>query len=290
MRNLNKGLEVSSFDGQFEQNVVIKIGNTSIKNSDYDCEFDIQFGENIEAKKAEIIIYNLPKTGISIKTDNAITVSAGYGTNVKTIFSGTIISVKSKTDDLDRVTTIKAVDYVDMQERDINITYAKNTKASKILKDLCTKTGKPIAKFKVNTARDFAYSDQETIDGGLMSNIERLAGILGVQTFIINGYIYVSSYFDFRTNNSIGTVGFHNGLIDIDTWGERTQHGIYKDYRGGYEATMLLNNQISTLKKIGINPANTALNFNYTVYVLATSGSHQYDGEKMITKIKGDSV
>ena len=289
---------VTPFDGQFGQRAIVTIakpkgygtGNYVFDNADYDFEFDIPFAYNLEAKKAEIIIYNVPNHDVSIFNNTSISVSAGYGNSVSRIFSGTITSVKTKRDDLDRVTTIKAETGTIYTDVHINQTYINKCKASYILKDLIKVTKKPTYYYEI--ARDYTYADDETIDGALFSNIDRVAAICGAIVTYGSGII-VCPYTYFRKFGSSGTVSYANGLLDINEWSDKETNGKYVDYTRGYNVSMLLNPNVHALSVFKVNRGETQKAIDYNdkhdnaVKLIALSGSHEYDGDKMITKVKG---
>jgi len=291
------------FDGTLGQKATITIprpyrtDNYVFDSDDYDFEFDIPFGYKLNIKKAEIIIYNVPKQDVNIFTGKSIKVSAGYGNNVNQIFNGIITSVKTKRDDLDRITTIKAATVgivndlkIDLNKLNVNLTYTNRVKASYILKDLLKVTRKPIMKFSI--ARDYTYADDETIDGNLLENIDRLAAICGSIVFYSNG-IYVCPYTDFRKQSTAFTANYLNGLLDVNEWSEEERNGTYVDTLSGYDVTMMINPQIHALSVFKVNTAETESLIDYNekkgigTKLIALSGSHEYDGEKMITKVRG---
>lgn len=264
--------------GQFGHTIVIQTGNVTIKSSDLDCEFDIPFDDDTEANEAELIFYNLSDTTIkNIKSKAKITVTAGYGKDTGVIFSGFISYKKTYYDDCDKVTKVYALDDMNLQEKDIeSVTYAAGTKASKILKDLCQKVGLPIADFTIK--RDYTYKDEETVDGGLMSNIERLAGICNVSAYILKSKIYVRPLS--KGDNTKFELSVDTGLIEIEGFEETETNGDYTDVISGYNVTMLLQHQLQTASIITIK-AN-GVSGNYRV----KSGSHEYDGTDFLTKAK----
>ncbi len=74
----------------------------------------------------------------------------------------------------DRVTEIYAIDQAVLKERELKSkSYAKGTKASKILQDPISQVGIPVAVFAPK--RDHTYKDKSTVDGGLMENIRKYA-------------------------------------------------------------------------------------------------------------------
>ncbi len=276
-KQINETLK-TEIKGQFKHSIVIETGNVKIKNTDLDFEFTIPFDDDTEANEAEIIIYNLTNTTINnIKRNAQITITAGYGTDTGVIFSGYISNKKTVNEDCDKITTIKALDDMNLQEKNVqSITYAAGTKASKILKDLCKKVGLPIAVFSI--ARDHTYKDTETIDGGLMENIKRLAGICGVSAYILKSKIYVRPLK--QGDNTTFELSVDTGLLSIAEFEEEQTNGNYKDTIKGYEVEMLLHHKIQTGSIITLKSKTANGKFR------VQSGEHTYDGSSMITKLK----
>lgn len=272
---LGKQIDIKA-NGQYGHTVIIQTGDVTIKNSELDCEFDIPFDDDTEANEAEITVYNLSNTTIkNIKRNAKITVRAGYGTDTGVIFSGYISKVKTYYEDCDKVTEIYALDDMNLQEKDVeSITFAAGTKASKILKTLCQKVGLPIAEFTIK--RDHTYKDEETIDGGLMDNIERLAGICGVSAYILKSKIYVRPLS--KGDNTRFTLSVDTGLLAIEEFEEEETNEDYTDTIQGCKVEMLLQHQLQTASIITIQ--SRQVNGTYRV----RSGSHKYDGTDFITK------
>ena len=264
--------------GQFGHTVIIQTGNVAIKNSEIDCEFNIPFDDDTEANEAELIFYNLSDTTIkNIKSKAKITVTAGYGKDTGIIFSGFISYKKTYYDGCDKVTKVYALDDMNLQEKDVeSITYAAGTKASKILKSLCQKVGLPIAEFTIN--RDHTYKDEETVSGGLMDNIERLAGICGVSAYILKGKIYVRPLS--KGDNTKFTLSVDTGLIELEGFEETETNGDYTDTVSGYNVTMLLQHQLQTASIITLKANNVSGTYR------VKSGSHEYNGTDFLTKAK----
>ena len=188
--------EQADTSGLYHHTVTIKIGDITIDNEELDCEFDIPFDDDTEADEAEIIVYNISDTTIqNIKRDAQISVTAGYGDDTGIIFSGIISKVRSYYSGNDRVTEIYAIDQAVLKERELKSkSYAKGTKASKILQDLISQVGIPVAVFAPK--RDHTYKDKSTVDGGLMENIRKYAKVCGVSAYICKGQIYARHILD----------------------------------------------------------------------------------------------
>lgn len=276
-KQLNEKIE-TEVKGQFKHSITIKTGNVEIKNTELDLEFSIPFDDDTEANEAEIVVYNLTNNTINnIKNKEKITVTAGYGTDTGVIFSGYISKRKTNNEGCDKVTTINALDSMSLKEKDIqSITYSAGTKASKILKDLCQKVGLPIAVFSIS--RDHTYKDEETVDGGLMANIKRLAGICGVSAYILKSKIYVRPLK--QGDNTYFELSPDTGLLSVSEFSEEETHGDFKDTVKGYDIEMLLHHKVQTGSIISLKSKSASGKFR------VKSGEHTYNGTEMITKIK----
>lgn len=268
----------NKIEGQYGHRVVIKTGSVSIDNSELDCEFEIPFDDDTEANEANLTVYNLKGTTIKqIKRNSKITVTAGYGRDTGIIFSGYIKRIKTYREGCDKITEIEMLDSRDLKERDIeSISYKANTSASYILKDLCQRLNLTIAIFK--TERDFKFTDDTTVDGGLMENIRKYSKICGVSAFICKSAIYVCplSY----GNNMNFTVSSNTGLIDVAEFEEEQTVEEYKDVIQGYEITMLLQHRIATASIINIDSIYAKGRYR------VREGHHTYNGTDFLTTFK----
>lgn len=230
--------------GQFGRVVKIQTGGLTLTN-DLDLEFEVPFDDNTEANEASITIYNLTKTTIGrLKTDEEISITAGYGSDTGVIFTGVISSVKTKWSGMDKITTITAVDDVKRKEKDIkSISFKAGVKASYILKTLVGKLNLPIAVFK--TKRDHTYTEAVTVSGGLMSNIEEYAEVCGVSAYINKRKVYVRHLTD---GDNLGfEVNVNTGLIDSpEEFTEEIDNEDYTETINGVTFKMLLEHRITT--------------------------------------------
>ena len=262
----------------YHHTVTIKIGDITIDNEELDCEFDIPFDDDTEADEAEIIVYNISDTTIqNIKRDAQISVTAGYGDDTGIIFSGIISKVRSYYSGNDRVTEIYAIDQAVLKERELKSkSYAKGTKASKILQDLISQVGIPVAVFAPK--RDHTYKDKSTVDGGLMENIRKYAKVCGVSAYICKGQIYVRHILD--GDGLDFTLSSDTGLLSLSEFEEEQTAEDFKDTVKGYEMTMLLQHRITTASLIHVQSRNV------TGVYRVREGSHTYDGTDFLTKVK----
>lgn len=270
--------ESADTSGLYQHSVIIKTGDVTIDNQDLDIEFEIPFDDDTEADEAEIIVYNISDLTIqNIKKDAQISVTAGYGSDTGVILSGVISKVKTYYSGEDRVTEIYAIDQASLQERELkSISYAKGTTASKILRDLVSQVGLPVAVF--SPKRDHTYKDKSTVDGGLMENIRKYAKVCGVSAYICKGQIYVRHILD--GDGLDFTLSSDTGLLSLSEFEEEQTAEDFKDTVTGYEMTMLLQHRITTASLIHVQSRNVTGTYR------VREGSHTYDGTDFLTKVK----
>ena len=270
--------ESADTSGLYQHSVIIKTGDVTIDNQDLDVEFEIPFDDDTEANEAEIIVYNISDLTIqNIKKDAQISVTAGYGSDTGVILSGVISKVKTYYSGEDRVTEIYAIDQASLQERELkSISYAKGTTASKILRDLVSQVGLPVAVF--SPKRDHTYKDKSTVDGGLMENIRKYAKVCGVSAYICKGQIYVRHILD--GDGLDFTLSSDTGLLSLSEFEEEQTAEDFKDTVTGYEMTMLLQHRITTASLIHVQSRNVTGTYR------VREGSHTYDGTDFLTKVK----
>lgn len=268
--------------GLYNHTVKIKSGNVSIDSDNLDCEFEIPFDDDPEANEGEVIIYNLTDNTIrQIKKGNQISITAGYGKDTGVIFSGTVSKVITRYEDLDKATTVTVVDGNGRKDHEVKeIAFAAGTKASTILKNLIGKTGMTIAVFKIK--RDHTFKDKTTVDGSLMDGIRKYAQICGVSAYICKSKVYVCplSYGE-NTNFSLSA---DTGLLSVSEFEEEQTAEDYKDVVRGYEIEMLLQHRIQTASIIHLKSKNANGTFR------VREGTHSYDGENFVTKVKAISA
>lgn len=276
-----KGLTKNVSDdvkGQYGQSVKIISGNITISNESFDIEFTVPFDNDTEANVAEITIYNLTDKSINeFKTKAKLTINAGYKNDTGIIFEGYISKVKSYWDGLDRITEIRAVDSFERVEQEVeSISYAAGTKASYILRNLCERVGLPIAVFKVR--EDYTYTDETTVDGDLSDAIVQYAKVCGVSAYVCKSMIYVRPLDD--GDNTRFTLSVDTGLLSVSEFEEEETINDKKVITRGFDIESLLQHRLQTASIIELDSKNYRGTFRIR------EGSHEYDGNNLITKAK----
>lgn len=265
-------------EGMFGRVAVIKSGNVTLKSEELDVEFVCPFDDDAEANECEIIVYNLSKSTIQeLKYNAVITIEAGYKGDTGVIFSGRISKVATKSQGLDKVTTIKAIDDMDLKERDITEkSYKAGTKASYILKDLLAKVKLPVAVFKVR--RDHTYKDGVKVDGGLMENIKKFSEVCGISVYINNGKLYARHISE--GDNISFIVKADTGLLSVEEFEEEQTAEDYKDIVKGYKLEMILQHRMKTAAIINLQSENVSGQFR------VRSGEHRFNPNEAISEIE----
>lgn len=263
----------------FGFNALVQTPTVILKNTDFDFEFDVPFDDDMEANEATIIIYNLSADTVNkFKVGNSVSITAGYGDDTGIIFSGYISKVKTVIDGVDKVTTVYALDDVKYSPQMMNeTTYAKGTKASKILKDLLNRLGLPIAVFKPQ--RDHVYDSETKVSGSIVENIKEYSDVCGVSTYICKQKIYCRPIWDgdnlhFNVTENTGMIG------SPEQFEEQNENEEYTDNVQGYNVTMLLQHRLTTAGIVKVVSKNNSGEYRIV------SGTHSFDGLSATTDFK----
>jgi len=265
--------------GLFGQIVTVNINSILLDNSKNDIEFTVPFDNDIEPNEAEITVYNLnDRTIADLAYNQKVSITAGYKDDTGIIFSGHISKVKTKHENVDKITTIYVLDDQSLTDKEIQeISYAENINSSYILKDLLNKTNLPIAVFQ--TRYDYVNKEAAKIDGSLTENIKKYAKQCGIDVYINKGKIYAHDIrsagtdINFIINSNTGMIG------SPEEFTEEIEEENYKEIVKGYNIEMLLQHRIQTGIKVKLD--SKYANGIFTV----KSGEHSYDGNNLITKI-----
>lgn len=264
-------------EGVFGSVATVTCEQVTISSEALDLEFTVPFDDDMEPNEAEIIVYNLSENTIKqLKKGAALSITAGYKGDTGVIFTGYISKVKTEFEEVDKVTTIYALD--DIKERTVaNMAFSEGAKASYILKKLLDRTGIPIAVFKVR--RDHTYKDSQTVDGDLMENIKRYADVCGISCYVNGGKIYAryiteGDNLNFDVSSDTGMIGSPSAFTE-----ERTAAD-FTDTVEGYKVEMLLQHRLSA----GAIVTLTSKNANGTYRVC--SGEHRFSPDEAVTVAK----
>lgn len=165
----------------------------TIGDNALDIEFDVPFADKAEPDVATVTIYNLSDDSIAeIKKEGKAILSAGYKEmhNISEILSGEIEEMKTEWRGLDKVTTITISDGAkSWRKKELNKTYANDTKAKAIMKDLIDTLGYTVV--ELNPKNNINYPLGKTIKGVASKSLIQLAKDTESKMFVNKGRIVI---------------------------------------------------------------------------------------------------
>jgi hypothetical protein len=275
-------------------------GNRTITN-DLDIEFDIPFDDGPEINIAEVKIYNLSSDTIhDIKKGADSTVNAGYSGDIGVILTGTIKSVKTAWEGVDKVTTVTIADSNDnWLNKNFNKTYKKDITAKQILTDLIKASGLKLGKLSLPTNK--IYKGGKTVKDKIGKAIADIVPDCNAKLHVTRKTIYISGRDEGTETNIV--IDKDSGLIETPEWFEKEEQykvnktvvsNVKKGSKtvkkietkeenktrtlSGYKVKMLLNYRVKTDAIIRIN-SKTA-NGKFRV------GNGTHNGSEFITEVE----
>jgi hypothetical protein len=264
-------------EGVFGSVATVRSGQVTISSETLDLEYVVPFDDDMEPNEAEIIVYNLSDNTIKqLKKGAKITIESGYKGDVGVLFEGYISKIKTEHDEVEKITTIYAMD--DIKDHTIeSISFAANTKASYILETLISKTGIPIAVLSIR--RDHTYKDSQTVDGDLMENIRKYAEVCGISVYVSKGKIYARHIKE--GDNLNFNVCVETGMIGSpSSYEEEITAEDYTETVNGYEVEMLLQHRMSAGAIIKLTSKTASGTYR------VCSGEHRFSPDEAVTVIK----
>ncbi|QDQ03148.1 hypothetical protein FOH38_23390 [Lysinibacillus fusiformis] len=214
-------------------------------------KFSVPFGDDEKVDTIDIQVYNLKDDTINaITTNQAAILSAGYVDDNGVIFNGTLKKKETKWEGLDKITTFKCIDSTeDYTKKVIKRTYARNTPASLILRELASDAGLIIG--DIDLPVDFIYRSGKALNGKIKTLMAEIAKDCEAKLYINKGRLFVR---DNKKGDNLGLdISKETGLIDEP---EEVEEEV-KDEKGsklkndkkkikGYKIKVLLNHRITT--------------------------------------------
>lgn len=206
-------------------------------------DFDIPFSTKEEPDISEINLYNLSDSTIaSIQAKGYIFVNAGYRNlkNKGNILTGKVEDVITDWQGRDKVTKILASDGgKEWRNTTVNKTYAAESKASYIMRELANLMGYEVA--EIEPKEDITYQLGKTITGKVEVALRQLVEDTQSKMFINKNRIYIreeekGTETGFILNSETGLIGSPERIVE-----DNKEEEVVK-----YKVTMLLNPLIST--------------------------------------------
>lgn len=115
-----------------------------------------------------------------------------------------------------------------------------------------------------------------------MEGIRKYAQICGVSAYVCKSKIYVCPLSYGENTNFV--LSADTGLLSVSEFEEEQTAEEYTDIIKGYEIEMLLQHRIQTASIINLQSKNAKGTYR------VREGSHSYDGENFVTKVKAISA
>lgn len=233
-----------------------------------EIHIDVPFDDDPTANEATVTLFNLSNSSVSkIKKGIKMTVFAGTVKEFGTLMEGVISKVSTSYVGADKETTIVLTDYGNFAGKSADITFADNTKASTILKKLCSIAGTTPAIMQL--PKDKVYANGYKVSGPIEDPFIQVVRDCEAAFYWRRGRMYIRDLRkgdDERFNLSAET-----GLIGSPEYVEN------EDYKG-YNIRCVLQHRISTASIISLT--SKAAKGTYRV----KSGRHSFDGLSYITE------
>lgn len=214
-------------------------------------KFNVPFGDSDEVETIDIQVYNLKDSTINaITTNTSAILSAGYVDDNGVIFNGTLKKKETKWEELDKITTFKCIDSPEDYTKTVfKKTFARNTPASTILRELAQAAGLSIG--EIDLPVDFIYRSGKVLNGKIKDLASEIAKDCEAKLHINKGRMFVR---DRVKGDNLGLdISKETGLIDEP---EEVEEEV-KDEKGskvknekkkikGYKIKTLLNPRITT--------------------------------------------
>lgn len=261
------------------RSATLVIGSKKYDLDGLDFSFEIPFEDSDEPPVATVKVTNLSaNTRNNIKKNDPVILNAGYEGDVGCILVGKVVGLKHKQNNVDWTTTLTVQPCAEeILGRLINKTYAENTKAQAMVKDLLNIFGVEVAKCELSS--DITYPRGRVCRGNLKQVLTEIVVSECKSRFIVRatGQIYITKADD-GINNGL-TITPATGLlradeeqvpIPIETKANSQKTGEDRD-ENTISRSCLLNYNIATTEVIKVQSSN--LNGKFLVVKGKHSGS-----------------
>ena len=263
------------------RSATLVIGSKKYDLDGLDFSFEIPFEDSDEPPVATIKVTNLSAaTRANIKKNDPVVLNAGYEGDVGCILIGKVVGLKHKQNNVDWTTTLTVQPCADeILGRMINKTYAENTKASAMVRDLLNIFGVEVSKCELSV--DQVYPRGRVCRGNLKQVLTEIVVDECESRFITRptGQVYITKSDD-GINNGL-TLTSETGLLRADEEkvvfepeGKSTKETTEDDT---ISRSCLLNYRVSTAEVVKIQ--SSSLNGRFIVKSGKHSGGRTGDWE-----------
>lgn len=263
------------------RDATLTIGNKKYSLGNLAFTFEVPFEDSDEPPVATIKVTNLSAaTRANIKKNDPVVLNAGYEGDVGCILIGKVVGLKHKQNNVDWTTTLTVQPCADeILGRMINKTYAENTKASAMVRDLLNIFGVEVSKCELSI--DQVYPRGRVCRGNLKQVLTEIVVDECESRFITRptGQVYITKSDD-GINNGLALTS-ETGLLRADEEkvvfepeGKSTKETTEDDT---ISRSCLLNYRVSTAEVVKIQ--SSSLNGRFIVKSGKHSGGRTGDWE-----------
>lgn len=230
---------------------------------------EIPFDDDPTPNEGTVTLYNLSDSSLSkIKKGINIGVFAGSPKAWGDLIAANIAKVETRFDGPTRVTNLTISDYGNIGVKQLNLTFANNTKASTILNRLCIEVNLP--PMVLELPEDKIYTTGYKVTGNINDAFTEIIADCKAAMYWRRGRIYIRDLK--KGNDERFKLSSETGLIGSP---ERVETDDYK----GYNIQCILQHRISTASIIELDTKSVKGTFR------AKSGRHSFDGSSFITEV-----
>ncbi|WP_162877067.1 phage protein [Aeribacillus pallidus] len=265
----------------FGRVIKVKTSGFTFTNDNLEIRFTVPFDDDPKPNISKIEIFNLSHDTINrIKRGATCTIEAGYRGDFGVIAAGKVTSVLTRREGVDKITTITVMEGDDYSrikvtaksatdKKSLKITFKKGTKASVIIKRLCSVLGIKLAYMKL--PRNITYKKGYTVTGLILNNLEEVVRDCGASMYYRRGQMVIRSIKEGTDERFI--LKEETGLIESPEPFE--EEGVK-----GYKAKCLLQHRITTASIVEIQSKTAKGKYR------ARKGEHRADGNDFVTEFE----
>lgn len=263
---------------QFNRQAEVILGDKKFHSDKFDFEFDVEFDDTPNLNHAEVTLYNLSNSTVnSIKNKMLVIINAGYEGDTGGVFVGAVYDMSTEWDNIDKLTTIKAVDASNQRGKlSVRRSYKKGIRASQIIADLCGMYG--ISIYAIDLPKDVQYRNGKNVNGKILTVLKGIASDCNAKFHITKGMAYFVSRkkgqdIRFVFNKDTGLLGSPEPFVEEDSNDEE------KEVKG-FNVKALLNHRVQTDSIVEID--SKVVNGKYRV----RGGRHIFSNSEMVTEME----
>lgn len=290
----------------FGRKMKIDIAGATFTNEELEIRFEVPFDDDVKPNQSFVQLYNLSKSTIAkLKTGSAMSIQAGYGTDVGLIASGKASKVLTKWEGTDKITTVYMIEGDDFTKVKVTqktadkntISYHKEgtfkgqviegrlgigfkpgtdgkTIINRLVKVMGIKLGGPVI-----LKKNVIYKKGYLVTQLIINNLEEVVVDCGAVMYHRRGKLIIRPI-DVGTDEKF-LLEEDTGLIETPAEFEETNKRGSKDVTvKGYSVKCLLQHRITTASIINIK--SKSANGKYRAF----KGKHIADADDFVTQFQ----